>query len=211
MPKVRCNMSVSLDGYVCGPEAVESRAPDAGFFRVTAWVTELASWRVEHGMDGGRTGADDDLHKEMIANVGAHVMGRGMADGGLEPWGENPPFHTPVFVVTHRPHEPVPREGGTTFHYVTDGVHAAVEQAKAAAGDRDVAVAGGATMVQEVIAAGLLDELQLHVAPVLLNGGIRLLDGIPPKTMELELARVVSSPDVLHLTYRFKKGVGEGS
>lgn len=208
-------MSVSLDGFYAGPRydgpltdlpAMMASAEALGFFRVIRWVTAAEAWRRRMGYEGGEGGADSEIVEESVKDVGAYVMGRRMADGGEVPWGEEPPFHAPVFVVTHRPRQTVHRKGGTSFTYVTDGIESAVEQARAAAGGRKVAVSGGGRLIQQMIRLGLLDELELHIAPVLLGDGMRLLgpglgldgrDGI-----ELTPERVVGSGEVTHIRYR---------
>lgn len=211
MTKVTAQMSVSLDGFYAGPEHtgdgnwLES-AEAAGFFRVTRWATEAMAWRERLGFAGGEQDVDSEIMAETFAAAGAYVMGRRMADGGEEPWGEEPPFRTPVFVVTHRPRATLHRRGGTSFTYVTDGVAAAVEQARAAAGDRDVAVAGGGRLVRQVLRAGLLDELELHISPVVLGRGMRLLDADldlgDKEGIELVQARVIDTPGIIHVRYR---------
>lgn len=210
MPNVSFDVSVSLDGYLAGPNPrLEAPLGDGGE-QLHEWVTKLAAWRKPHGLEGGEEGGDSDVVEESVAGVGAYVMGRGMFGGGDgawgdEPWrgwwGDDPPFHVPVYVVTHHPREPLVMDGGTTFHFVTDGVEAAVAQAKAAAGDGRTMIGGGASVVQQALNAGLVDEFQLHVVPVLLGGGVRLLDGIDP-TLRIELDRVLDSPAVTHLRYR---------
>jgi dihydrofolate reductase len=204
---VRCDMSVSLDGFICGPKAKDPPYFDDGFFRVTAWLTELATWRERHaGWEGGARDADDDVLADTLAQAAAYVMGRRMFDSGEEPWGPEPPFRAPVFVVTHRQREPLERAGGTTFHFVTGGLGAAVDQAKAAADDGHVAISGGASTVQQAITAGLLDELHLHITPVLLGAGTRLLDNLPAQILELDRTRLATSPSsqgVSHLSFAF--------
>jgi dihydrofolate reductase len=204
MSKVSAEMSVSLDGYIAGPnDGVDNGLGDGGE-RLHEWVVRLKSWREAHGYEGGETGPDDDLFAESVAKVGALVMGRRMFDHGEGPWGDEPPFHYPVFVLTHRPRDPLVKEGGTTFTFVTDGIESALEQARSAAGDKDVAVAGGQA-IQQFIAAGLLDELQLHVIPIFLGGGIGLFDQLGPDDTELECTRAIASPGVTHLKYRVLK------
>ncbi|MBP2706458.1 dihydrofolate reductase family protein [Microbispora sp. RL4-1S] len=210
MTKVTAQMSVSLDGCYAGrrhggaPADWLDSAEAAGFFRVTRWVTAAMAWRERQGFAGGEQNADSNIVAEAFESAGAYVMGRRMADGGEVPWGEEPPFRAPVFVVTHRPRETV-RRGATSFTYVTDGVASAVEQARAAAGGKNVAIAGGGTLLRQVIAAGLLDELELHVAPVVLGAGMRLLDaglGLADKEgIELTPTRVIHTPNVTHLRY----------
>jgi dihydrofolate reductase len=207
MTRVRCDMSVSVDGFICGPKAQEPPYLDDGFFRVTSWLTELATWRERQGMAGGADHEDDEVIASVFEQAGAYVMGRRMFDSGEQPWGDEPPFRAPVFVITHREREPLQRAGGTVFYFVTDGVSSAIAQARAAAGDRHVAVSGGASAVQQVITAGLLDELHLHVAPVLLGGGTRLFDRLRPGMVELDRFRLATSTGndggLTHLSFRF--------
>ncbi|MRH90608.1 dihydrofolate reductase [Nocardia sp. SYP-A9097] len=203
MPNVRTGMTVSLDGYICGLAAQQPPYLDKEFFRITEWAVAHQTWRERRGFDGGLQGADDALLKEMFEQGGAYVMGRRMFDSGEEPWGESPPFRAPVFVVTHREREPLIREGGTTFHFVTDGVAAAIERAKAACGDRNVHISGGATIVQQAIAEGLLNEMHVHIAPVLLGQGTRLFEQLPDTMIELDRFHVLDSPAVTHLGFRF--------
>ncbi len=200
MAKVTADISMSLDGFVAGPnDSVESGLGEGGE-RLHEWLYELASWRERHGYEGGETGTDSDILDEAFENTGAFVMGRRMFDLAEGRWGDDPPFHAPVFVLTHKAQEPLVKEGGTTFTFVTDGVESAVEQARAAAGGGDVSVPGGANAIQQCLKAGLLDELQVHLVPVLLGDGVRLfaqLDGI-----ELVIARVIESPGVTHLRFQ---------
>ena len=211
MSNVRADITMSLDGYSAGPDADLEDPLGKGGERMHEWALGAQSWRESHGLEGGERNVDSDIIAESVGATGAVVMGRKMFSGGSgaweqDPqargwWGDDPPFHAPVFVLTHHRREPVPMEGGTTFNFVTDGIESAIEQARAAAGEQDVLVAGGASAVQQAIAAGLLDELQVHVAPVFLGGGVRLFDGIAAD-VGLELARVVDSPKVTHLRYR---------
>jgi dihydrofolate reductase len=208
---VTAEISISLDGYVAGPDPSLEQPLGRGGERLHDWVVRLRSWRASHGLEGGETGADDDLVAESLKAQGPVVMGRRMFSGGDGPWeadpnaqgwwGDEPPFHKPVFVVTHHEREPLVL-GETTFTFVTEGVGPAIEQARAAAGDRDVLVAGGADTIDQALAAGLVDELQLHVAPVLLGGGTRLFEGLGPEPPRLDLASVVESPHASHLRYR---------
>lgn len=212
MTLVTAQMSVSLDGFYAGPEHEDDTdwlhsAEAAGFFRVTRWAISAAGWRERQGFEGGERDTNSDLIEEQFAAAGAYVMGRRMFDGGEAPWGEEPPFRAPVFVVTHREREVLPREGGTSFTFVTDGIESAVTQAKAAAAaaGKDVAVAGGGRLLRQVLAAGLLDRLDLHIVPVVLGDGMRLLDpalGLDAmEAIELTPARVVATPDVTHIRY----------
>ena len=199
---------MSLDGFAAGPNQSLDAPLGEGGERLHEWALATSAWREAHGREGGERNADAEVIEKANAGIGAHIMGRRMFGGGEGPWdeswrgwwGEDPPFHAPVYVLTHHPREPLEMEGGTTFHFVTDGIEAALEQAQAAAGDQDVHVAGGASAVRQYLAAGLLDELHLHIVPVLLGGGDRLLDGAgDPK---LEPVEVVASPGVTHVRYR---------
>jgi dihydrofolate reductase len=215
MGKVKVDISVSLDGYVAGPSQTLEEPLGRGGLGLHEWVFATASWRKSHGREGGEEGPDSDVVAENLASGGAVVMGRRMFSGGSGPWeddpnadgwwGDTPPFGVPVFVLTHHPRQTVEKQGGTTFHFVTDGIESALEQARAAAGDRDVGIAGGADVVQQSLAAGLVDELQLHLAPLLLGGGVRLF-GELDAPVGLELVRVVDSPSVTHLKYRRADG-----
>jgi dihydrofolate reductase len=214
MANVILDISMSVDGYIAGPNRTLEDPLGQNGNRLHEWVFGLKSWREPHGLEGGETNVDSDVLEEALSGVGASVMGRRMFSGGEGPWeddpnaaawwGDDPPFHHPVFVLTHHPRAAEVKQGGTTYTFVTDGIESALEQARTAAGDRNVAVAGGADVVQQYLRAGLLDELQLHVVPVLLGGGVRLFDGhVAAPPAELERTRVVESPTgVTHLRYR---------
>jgi dihydrofolate reductase len=163
---------------------------------------DVASWRKPHGLPGGESGKDADVLDEAFKNAGAVLMGRRMFDEGEGPWGEEPPFHMPVFVLTHSGRETMIKQGGTTFAFVTDGIESGLKQARAAAGDKDVSVAGGANTIQQLLKAGLLDELQIHIVPVLLGDGVRLFDRMGTTHIEMEKSRVIDSPGVTHLRFR---------
>jgi dihydrofolate reductase len=215
MAKLFLDISTSLDGFVAGPNATLEDPLGVGGERLHDWIVGLASWREQHGLEGGETGPDADVMAEGIERTGAVVMGRRMFSGGEGPWeedpkadawwGDDPPFHVPVFILTHHARETVVKEGGTTYAFVTDGIEAALAQAREAAGDKDVLLAGGANVAQQYLQAGLLDELHIHVAPLLLGGGVRLFDDVGPDPIELETTRVIESPAVTHLTYRPKR------
>jgi dihydrofolate reductase len=200
--KVSADISMSLDGFITGPNDDVSRPLGEGGERLHQWVFELASWRERHGLAGGKSNRDADVLDEAFRNVGAVVMGRRMFNHGEKPWGDNPPFHVPVFVVTHNSRQMLNKEGGTTFTFVTDGIESALKQAKAAAGGKDLSVAGGANIVQQFLKAGLLDEIQIHLVPVLLGDGKRLFEHL--KEVELVPTRVIESTGVTHLKYRVK-------
>jgi len=208
MTELTCDISMSLDGFVAGPDPTLEQPLGEGGDRLHQWAYDLETWREPHGLSGGTSGNPDaEIMAETVARAGATIMGRRMFGGGDGPWdeswrgwwGEEPPFHHPVFVLTHHPREPLAMEG-TTFTFVTDGIESALEQARAAAAGRDVAVGGGAEIIQQYLRAGLLDELQVHVAPILLGGGTRLFDGVGPAS--LEIVRTVESPAVTHIRYR---------
>jgi dihydrofolate reductase len=212
MPKLILDISMSLDGYVAGPNQTLEEPLGAGGERLHEWVFNTKAWREPHGMDGGEENQDSEVVAEHVGSIGATIMGRRMFSGGEGPWeddpnrdawwGDDPPFHHPVFVLTQHPRETVVKEGGTTYTFVTHGIESALEQARAAAGEKDVAVAGGARVAQQYLDAGFLDEIQIHVAPVLLGGGVRLFEN---EHAEIELVRVVESPVVTHLRYRVAK------
>jgi dihydrofolate reductase len=211
MTIVTAQMSVSVDGCYAGPRYDDVgtwlEGPEAaGFFRVTRWAIDAEAWRQRLGFTGGQRNVNSEIIQETFDAAGAYVMGRRMADGGEMPWGDDPPFHAPVFVVTHRPRPILERLGGTSFTYVTDGITSAVEQARAAANGKTVAVSGGGTLLRQVISLGLVDEFDLHIAPVILGDGLRLLSpeiGLNAfEGIELTATRVVAADDVTHVRYR---------
>ncbi|MFI7344978.1 dihydrofolate reductase family protein [Streptomyces sp. NPDC049936] len=203
---VTADLAITLDGYVAGPNVSRDNPGGDGAERIFDWIHTLASWRERQGMTGGDENRDSELVREWFDATGAVVMGRTMYDLGEEFWGDNPPFRTPVFVLTHRPRPTLVKEGGTTFHFVTEGIHSALERARAAAGDRNVDIAGGADTVRQYLAAGLVDELQLHVVPVLLGDGLRLFEGLGDAgRRDLEQIGAVETPLATHLKYRFLK------
>jgi dihydrofolate reductase len=210
MAKLRLDISVSLDGFVAGPNQSEEHPLGEGGMQLHEWIFPLAAWREPHGREGGEVNASTPVVEESVANIGATIMGRGMFGGGPGPWGDDPwggwwgdepPFHTPVFVLTHHAREPLEKEGGTTFTFVSDGIESALEQAKEAAGGKDVKLGGGADVAQQYLKAGLIDELQLNVVPVLLGEGARLFDNLDGAEVELAPVQVVDAPGVTHLRY----------
>jgi dihydrofolate reductase len=216
MSKLRCDISISLDGFVAGPNQSAENPLGEGGERLHDWVVPLAAWREGHGKEGGEVNESTRVMEEAGGNIGASVMGRNMfgppdgGDWGDEEWkgwwGDDPPYHYDVFILTHHPREPVEMEGGTTFHFVTDGIESALERAREAAGGKDVRIWGGAQAIQQYLAAGLLDELELHVVPVLLGGGARLLDNLGGADVRLEQVRAVEAPGVTHVKYRVRSG-----
>ena len=194
--RVTCDLAISLDGFVAGPnQSFENPFGEGVEGRLHRWMLE-----------------EPDAHAAAIAGLtaaGAYVMGRNMFSPGRGAWdeawtgwwGDDPPYHAPVFVLTHHPRAPLTMQGGTTFTFVTDGIESALAQARAAAGDRDVAIAGGGAVARQYLAAGLVDVLRLHLAPVVLGAGERLLDGVGDLTLE-PLEAVSGTSLVTHLSYR---------
>ena len=208
MSSVTCQISISLDGFVAGPNQSLENPIGEGGMGLHEWAFATDTWREQHGQTGGQHSVDAEVADEVMRGVRAYVMGRRMFGGGHGPWdetwqgwwGEDPPFHAPVFVLTNHARQPLPMQGGTTFTFVTDGIEAALERAKAAAGNGDVAIAGGASTVRQYLAAGLLDELYLHIVPIVLGAGERLLEDVgEPRFEPIE---VVASPAVTHVRYR---------
>jgi dihydrofolate reductase len=202
MGKVIFDITVSLDGYVAGPGDGPELGLGAGGERLHEWAVELASWREPHGLEGGETNASSEILESMSAS-GAVVVGKRMFDNA-HGWGDEPPFGKPVFVLTHTAREPLTK-GDTTFTFVTEGIESAVEQAKAAAGEQDVSIGGGASTAQQALKAGLVDEVRLTFAPILLGGGVALFDGLGPDDVELEVTRVIEGPKATHVRYRVVK------
>ena len=213
MGNVRVHISTSLDGYVAGPNQSMENPLGEGGERLHDWLVALKAWREAAGMEGGEENANSPVVREAFANVGAEIMGRGKfgppgrGPWGDDPWrgwwGDDPPFHKPVFVLTHHEREPLTLSD-TTFIFVTDGIESALERAREAAGEKDVFIGGGADVINQYLAAGLVDELELHVVPLLLGGGARLFAGVGPD-LELELLRTVEAPGVSHVKYRVVK------
>jgi dihydrofolate reductase len=213
MSKVRVHISVSLDGYAAGPNESKENPLGEGGEGLHDWVVKLKTWREAHGMEGGEDDASTPVAEESLANIGAEIMGRGKfgppsgGPWGDDPWrgwwGEDPPFHKPVFVLTHHEREPLTLSD-TTFTFVTDGIESALAQAREAAGSKDVQLGGGADSINQYLAAGLVDEIELHVAPILLGGGKRIFAGVGP-ALKLEQLRAVEAPGVAHLKYRVVK------
>src|SRR5436190_2139764 len=199
MSKLRCHISISLDGFVAGPNQSEENPLGEGGERLHDWVVPLAAWRQSHGEQGGEVNESARIVEESRENIGAGVMGRNMfgpVHGGAWGdeqwtgwWGDDPPYHYPVFILTHHPRDPVEMEGGTTFHFVTDGIESALEQARQAAAGEDVMLWGGADVARQYLAAGLLDELELHIVPVVLGDGARLFDNLGDAEVKLEPIR----------------------
>jgi dihydrofolate reductase len=217
MSTVSSQISMSLDGFVAGPGQSRDDPLGRGGLRLHDWLFGLDSWRAQHGLTGGARNVDAEVVDEMTRDVGAYVMGRRMFGGGEGPWdeswtgwwGDDPPFHTPVFVLTHHPRAPLTMRGGTEFRFVTDGIESALGQAREAAGDREVSIAGGGSAVQQYLAAGLLDTLQVHLVPIVLGSGTRLFEAVGDP--RLEPVTVVAGPTVTHIRYRLHRPDGSAS
>ena len=211
MSKLRFQISMSLDGFIAGPNQSVENPLGVGGMRLHEWAFPTKGWRSIQGLPGGEDNESSAVVAESFVNLGAHVMGRNMFGGHPGPWdakqpwegwwGKNPPYHHPVFVLTHHARAPLALEGGTTFHFVTDGIESALEQARRAAGDEDVLLAGGAKAAQQYLAAGLVDEMEIHLAPVLLGGGERLFERIGDDLHGLRLVRAIATPQVTHLKF----------
>jgi dihydrofolate reductase len=217
MSKLRFEIAISADGYVAGPNQSEEHPLGEGGEGLHEWVVKLDAWRRSHGRSGGEVNASSEIVEEAMENVGAVIMGRNMFGGGPGPWdeswrgwwGEDPPFHVPAFVLTHHEREPLEMEGGTTFHFVADGIESALARAREAAGGKDVWLGGGAGAAQQYLAAGLVDELQLNVVPILLGEGERLFEDVGAD-LALEQTRVLHTPEVTHIRYRVEAGSPPG-
>jgi len=211
MSKLRLRISMSLDGFVAGPEQSVKNPLGTGGEGLHGWVIALAAWRSRHGMQGGEVNENTRVLEEEQANIGATIMGRNMFGGHPGPWdakkpwngwwGDDPPFHHPVFVLTHHARAPLKMQGGTTFTFVTDGIQSALEQARKAAGGKDIALAGGAKACAQYLKAGLVDEMVLHLVPTLLGSGERLFDAVGDNLRGLKLVRTVATAAVVHLKF----------
>jgi dihydrofolate reductase len=216
MSKIRCSITTSLDGFVAGPNQSADNPLGEGGIHLHDWAFSTKTFRALHGDgSGGETGINDDVLREGFENLGATIMGRNMFGPVRGPWGQNPwkgwwgnnpPYHHPVFVLTHHPREALAMEGGTTFHFVTDGIESALAQARKAADGKDVTLGGGANAIQQYLAAGVIDELEMHVVPLLLGAGARLLDHFDARKVKLAPIRTIAGPGVTHLKFRVVKG-----
>lgn len=210
MGKVRFRIAMSLDGFTAGPQQSVENPLGIGGMQLHEWAFPLAAWRAPHGLEGGEVNESTPVVEESLGNIGATIMGRNMFGGHPGPWdaarpwngwwGANPPFHHPVFVLTHHARPPLVLEGGTTFTFVTDGVAAALELARRAAGGLDVSLAGGASTAKQYLRAGLVDEMEIHLVPMLLGAGVRLFEGVGDLG-GLQLVRTVAAPNVTHLKF----------
>jgi dihydrofolate reductase len=210
MSKLKVNITMSLDGFVAGPNQSEKEPLGIGGEELHEWLMPLKAFRETHGEQGGEINASTPIAHEILGNVGATIMGRNMFGGGPGPWGDkpwkgywgdNPPYHHPVFVLTRHPREPLEMEGGTTFHFVTDGIESALEHARAEAGGKDVSIGGGANVVQQYLASGLLDEILISLVPRFLGGGARLFDNLGQYPPSLRQVEAIEAPGVTHIRY----------
>jgi dihydrofolate reductase len=210
LSKLRLHITMSLDGCVAGPDQGEENPLGVGGEELHNWFVPLQAFQEAHGRSGGEVNASTPVAEERMENLGAAIMGRNMFGGGPGPWpeepwngywGDNPPYHYPVFVLTHHEREPQEMEGDTTFYFVTGGIESALDQAKEAAGGKDVWLAGGADAANQYLAAGLVDEIDLSIAPLLLGDGARLFDGVGSDAVALEQVRAVDAPGATHIKY----------
>jgi dihydrofolate reductase len=213
MSRLRLSITMSLDGYVAGPNQDAENPLGSGGLDLHEWFFPLKAFREMHGQEGGEINASSAVAEERLANIGATIMGRNMFGPVRGPWpdeswrgwwGENPPFHHPVFVLTHHPREPLEMDGGTTFHFVSDGIESALGQAKNAARGLDVSLPGGASVVNQYLSAGLVDEMDISIVPLILGTGARLFQGIDRGTLKLEQVRAVDAPAVTHIKYEVR-------
>jgi dihydrofolate reductase len=211
MSKLKLNISMSLDGYVAGPGQSTQHPLGVGGEQLHQWLVSLEAFRERHGAAGGEVNASTPFAEDILAGAGATIMGRNMFGGGPGPWGDgswkgwwgdDPPYHHPVFVLTHHDRDPLEMDGGTTFYFVTDGIESALERARAAAGDQGVSLGGGASVAQQYLAAGLLDEVVVALVPIFLGGGARLFDNLGTPLPTLEQVESVAAPGVTHIRYR---------
>lgn len=211
MSRLRFRIAMSLDGFVAGPEQSVQNPLGIGGEQLHEWVIPLTVWRAMHGLPGGEVNESSRVVEESMSGIGATIMGRNMFGGHPGPWdrkkpwngwwGNDPPFHHPVFVLTHHERAPLAMEGGTTFTFVTDGIESALEKAREAARGSDVALAGGASAAQQYLRAGFVDEMEIHLVPIFLRDGERLFENAGADLHGLELARTVATPNVVHLKF----------
>ena len=209
MTKVRvASFTISMDGYGAGPNQTMEQPLGAGGEELHEWLVETRTFREMYGNEGGDTGRDDEFATRGFANLGAWIMGRNMFGPVRGPWpdeswkgwwGDNPPYHVPVFVLTHHTHSPIEMEGGTTFYFVTDGVQSALEQAREAANGRDIRIGGGASTIRQYLEAGLIDEMHLAISPVLLGSGEHLLTGIDLPSLGYERTEHATTANAMHI------------
>jgi dihydrofolate reductase len=212
MPKLRVqSFAISIDGYSAGPNQDLDNPLGVRGPELMEWFFQSRVWRKMHGMEGGETGVDNEIAEQGLSGNGAWILGRNMFGPVRGPWpdeswkgwwGEEPPYHVPTFVLTHHPRSPIPMKGGTVFNFVTEGIHAALEKAKAAAGDRDVRLGGGVSTIRQYLQAGLIDEMHLALRPVLLGEGEHLLHDIDLRALGYECWKSVAGERATHLYLR---------
>jgi dihydrofolate reductase len=212
MPKLRVHaFSISLDGYGAGPDQDRANPLGVGGEELHKWVVATRTFRQMYGREGGSTGVDDEFAARGFDNVGAWIMGRNMFGPVRGPWpddiwkgwwGDNPPYHCPAFVLTNQPRASIAMDGGTTFHFVTDGIRAALERARDAAQGKDIRLGGGVATIRQYLTAGLIDEMHLAVSPVLLGSGEHLLAGIDAPRLGYHCAEHIATPDATHVVLR---------
>ena len=213
MGKLKFSVTMSLDGYMAGPNQSLEEPLGVGGMALHNWAFELAAFNEGHGSKGGVVNASTAIVQEMFENVGAVIMGRNMFGGGNGPWkpdwkgwwGDDPPYHVPVFVLTHHPRESLPMHGGTTFHFITDGIQSALRHAQEVAAGKDILIGGGAQTINQYVAAGLVDEINMTIAPRFLGSGERLFDNLAAPLPALEQVRIVDAPGVVHVRYRVSR------
>ena len=210
MSKLRLTITMSLDGFVAGPRQDVDNPLGAGGMHLHDWLFPLAAWRAVQGLEGGEVNESTPVVEASVANIGATVMGRNMFGGGTGPWGDDPwngwwgddpPYHHPVFVLTHHPREPLVCEGGTTFTFVTDGIESALDQARAAAAGKDVSLAGGAQAAKQYLRTDLVDEMEINLVPIFLGDGERLFADLGVGKPRLAHVKTVAAPGVTHLSF----------
>lgn len=199
------DITMSLDGYIAGVNDSPEQGLGVDGERLHEWVFGLKSWREQHGLEGGEEGQVGERLRALQESSGASIMGHRMFEVGFDSWGQNPPFHQPVFVLTHHPRDPIPMQGGTTYYFVTDGPERALELARDAAGDKDVQLAGGANCIQQFLNAGLVDHFTIHIAPILLRSGVRLLRDDATGAIDLEVVYSDVDGRWLHTQYRYPR------
>jgi dihydrofolate reductase len=209
MARVRVeNFTISIDGYGAGPNQTVENPLGVGGEELHDWLVATESWLQLHGKKGGVSGPDDEFARRAARNVGAWIMGRNMFAPSRGPWpndewkgwwGKNPPYHAPVFVLTHHARQPIELQGGTTFHFVTGGPAEALERAREAAGDKDIQISGGASTVQQYLRAGLIDEMHIAISPRLLGGGARLFEDVDPGALGYDVTQFVGTEKALHV------------
>jgi dihydrofolate reductase len=205
MSVVFVSLGMTVDGYIAGPNGGPDNPLGDRGPTIHTWMYGQRAFRSRFGMAGGDTGRDDQILEATMTRSGATIMGKRMFEEGEKNWPEEAPFHMPVFVLTHQVRSPWQRPGGTTFHFVDDGIESALERARDAAGGKDIRIAGGADLIRQYLHAGLIDELHIALAPILLGDGVRLFDGIDPVRVSFEIAEAVHSPSVTHLRYSVKR------